>query len=156
MVKINNKGGNMKATTWFKPPRKKQNRTIELEKNAVERHYQKIIDAAKTPLEQIEEKEVNCIINKVLSSLSERERSILMMRFGLDDIEYTLVQAGEKMGCSNERIRQIEAIALRKLRHPSKMNLIKTIAPFSYDRYIQLLYKQKKQQEWKRFFSEHI
>jgi RNA polymerase primary sigma factor len=57
----------------------------------------------------------------VLGSLSERERRVLEMRFGLDDGRArTLEEVGREFGVTRERIRQIEAKALRKLRHPSR------------------------------------
>jgi RNA polymerase primary sigma factor len=55
----------------------------------------------------------------VLDSLSERERKVLKLRFGLvDGHSRTLEEVGEEFGVTRERIRQIEAKALRKLRHP--------------------------------------
>ena len=54
-----------------------------------------------------------------LDSLSERERKVLELRFGLvDGQSRTLGEVGEEFGVTRERIRQIEAKALRKLRHP--------------------------------------
>ncbi|MCB8967885.1 MAG: RNA polymerase sigma factor RpoD [Ardenticatenaceae bacterium] len=60
-------------------------------------------------------------IRNVLSFLSEREREVLEMRFGLNDgKDHTLEEVGRSFGVTRERIRQIEAKALRKLRHPSR------------------------------------
>ena len=60
-------------------------------------------------------------IADVLSTLSEREARVLELRFGLGDgISHTLEQVGQEFGVTRERIRQIEAVALRKLRHPSQ------------------------------------
>lgn len=57
----------------------------------------------------------------VLETLSDRERRVLEMRFGLDDGRArTLEEVGREFGVTRERIRQIEAKALRKLRHPSR------------------------------------
>lgn len=61
-------------------------------------------------------------LGKVLNQLTEREQKVLRMRFGLDDgHERTLEEVGREFNVTRERIRQIEAKALRKLRHPSKM-----------------------------------
>jgi RNA polymerase primary sigma factor len=60
-------------------------------------------------------------IRDVLGHLSEREREVLEMRFGLNDgKDHTLEEVGKTFGVTRERIRQIEAKALRKLRHPSR------------------------------------
>jgi RNA polymerase primary sigma factor len=60
-------------------------------------------------------------VRNVLEFLSERERMVLEMRFGLKDgKDHTLEEVGVKFGVTRERIRQIEAKALRKLRHPSR------------------------------------
>ncbi|NLK20171.1 MAG: RNA polymerase sigma factor RpoD [Synergistaceae bacterium] len=60
-------------------------------------------------------------IEEMLDELSEREREVLQYRFGLEDgRSYTLEEVGKCFGVTRERIRQIEAKALRRLRHPSK------------------------------------
>lgn len=59
-------------------------------------------------------------IDEVLASLSDREAKVLKMRFGLGYKPMTLEEVGKKFGVTRERIRQIEAKALRKLKHPSK------------------------------------
>jgi len=63
---------------------------------------------------------------EVLSTLSEREQKVLRLRFGLDDGRArTLEEVGKEFHVTRERIRQIEAKALRKLRHPSRSRLLK-------------------------------
>jgi RNA polymerase primary sigma factor len=65
-------------------------------------------------------------VEEVLDSLSGRERRVLQLRFGLDDgRQRTLEEVGHEFGVTRERIRQIEAKALRKLRHPSRSKKLK-------------------------------
>ena len=60
------------------------------------------------------------LIPSELSRLTERERRIIVLRFGLEDGKFrTLEEVGREFGITRERIRQIEAKALRKLRHPT-------------------------------------
>jgi len=59
-------------------------------------------------------------IGEALHTLTERERRIIILRVGLEDGRFrTLEEVGKEFGITRERIRQIEAKALRKLRHPS-------------------------------------
>ena len=65
-------------------------------------------------------------MEEVLSTLSDREKRVLIYRFGLDDGRAkTLEEVGKTFGVTRERIRQIEAKALRKLRHPSRSKKLK-------------------------------
>lgn len=65
-------------------------------------------------------------IGKLLDTLSERERRVLVLRFGLQDGRTrTLEEVGKEFKVTRERIRQIEAKALRKLRHPSRSRMLK-------------------------------
>ena len=61
------------------------------------------------------------IVKDVLESLTPREAKVLRMRFGIDmNTDHTLEEVGKQFDVTRERIRQIEAKALRKLRHPSR------------------------------------
>jgi RNA polymerase primary sigma factor len=63
----------------------------------------------------------------ILDTLSPREASVLRLRFGIDcDSDHTLEEVGRKFSVTRERIRQIEAKALRKLRHPTRSRILKT------------------------------
>lgn len=65
-------------------------------------------------------------INQVLGTLTEREEKVLRLRFGLEDgRSRTLEEVGKQFNVTRERIRQIEAKALRKLRHPNRSNKVK-------------------------------
>jgi RNA polymerase primary sigma factor len=64
---------------------------------------------------------------QVLRTLTPREEKIMRMRFGLEDgSEHTLEEVGRAFAVTRERIRQIEAKALRKMRHPSRCRALKT------------------------------
>lgn len=65
-------------------------------------------------------------LNSALDSLTDRERQVIVLRFGLEDGRArTLEEVGEEFNVTRERIRQIEAKALRKLRHPSRSKRLK-------------------------------
>ena len=65
-------------------------------------------------------------LNEVLDTLTEREQKVLILRFGLEDgRSRTLEEVGKEFNVTRERIRQIEAKALRKLRHPSRSRKLK-------------------------------
>ena len=66
-------------------------------------------------------------MHDILTGLTDRERRVLEMRFGLNDgNSHTLEEVGRRFGVTRERIRQIEAKALRKLRHPSRSKVLKS------------------------------
>ncbi|MEJ7839588.1 MAG: RNA polymerase sigma factor RpoD [Thermomicrobiales bacterium] len=72
------------------------------------------------PLELASQQLLKAQIGDALDKLNERERRIIVLRYGLDDGRFrTLEEVGRDFGITRERIRQIEAKALRKLRHPS-------------------------------------
>ena len=77
-------------------------------------------DSMPHPLEMAAQELLKSQIGDALSKLTERERKIIVLRFGLEDGRFrTLEEVGREFGITRERIRQIEAKALRKLRHPS-------------------------------------
>ena len=64
---------------------------------------------------------------EVLSSLTPREAKVLRMRFGIDmNTDHTLEEVGKQFDVTRERIRQIEAKALRKLRHPNRSEVLRS------------------------------
>ena len=74
-----------------------------------------------SPLEAVINNDLQDKIHKMLNTLSPKEERILRMRFGLgDETPHTLEEVGQTFGVSRERIRQIEAQALRKLKHPTR------------------------------------
>lgn len=85
-------------------------------------------DNGAIPIEEmIENRELRRILNDVLDTLTEREEKVIRLRFGLEDNrKWTLEEVGKIFNVTRERIRQIEAKALRKLRHPSRSRNIKS------------------------------
>src|SRR5271163_4951722 len=74
-------------------------------------------ESADTPYEQLEEKTVTRMLQEMVKTLDNREATILQYRFGLDGgSEKTLEEVGAKFGVTRERVRQIQNIALHKLR----------------------------------------
>ncbi len=74
-----------------------------------------------SPVEETDRELLREQIAESLDSLKEREREVLIMRFGLEDGQtHTLEEVGQRFGVTRERIRQIESKALRKLRHPTR------------------------------------
>jgi RNA polymerase primary sigma factor len=79
-----------------------------------------------TPEDQVSKSLLREDLEKVLDSLSPRERDVLRLRYGLDDGRMkTLEEIGQIFNVTRERIRQIEAKALRKLRHPNRNSVLK-------------------------------
>ena len=77
-------------------------------------------------IHEVEQNNLREKIDEVLTDLSDQEQQVLRMRFGLDDdTPKTLEEIGKVFGVTRERIRQKEAKAIRKLRHPSRLKLLK-------------------------------
>jgi len=88
-----------------------------------------LIEAPDTdnPLAAAEASELGKLVAEALSDLTEREQRILRMRFGIGGAsQHTLQEVGESFGVTRERIRQIEAKALEKLRQPARAHKLRT------------------------------
>ena len=82
--------------------------------------------SAVSPFDAAKDDNLKDTIKKVLDKLSQREAKVLMMRFGIGmNTDHTLEEIGKQFNVTRERIRQIEAKALRKLRHPSTIKYLK-------------------------------
>ena len=106
------------------------NNMIDMDYNPFAENYSKLVRASFG--ENFAEPELMLFssnnIDKALETLTPREMEYMKLRFGLVDGKYrTLEDLGQEFGITRERGRQIEAKALRKLRHPSRARLIKTI-----------------------------
>jgi RNA polymerase primary sigma factor len=79
------------------------------------------------PLESATSESLRSATHDVLSGLTAREAKVLRMRFGIDmNTDHTLEEVGKQFDVTRERIRQIEAKALRKLRHPSRSEILRS------------------------------
>jgi len=86
----------------------------------------KLLEFQESPEEDMIQKESALAIKQTLATLTPREERVITMRFGLEDgKEKTYEEVGNLFGVVRERIRQIEAKALRKLRHPARRRHIK-------------------------------
>ncbi len=82
-----------------------------------------------SPADVAIEKDLAAQTNLVLDTLTEREEKVLRMRFGIGEKQdYTLEEVGKVLGVTRERVRQIEAKAIRRLRHPTRAKLLKAFA----------------------------
>ncbi|WP_303852082.1 RNA polymerase sigma factor RpoD [Seleniivibrio woodruffii] len=83
--------------------------------------------SAKNPSEEVTYLKLKEHTQQILETLSHRESEVLKLRFGINcDSDHTLEEVGKKFNVTRERIRQIEAKALRKLRHPTRSRILKT------------------------------
>jgi RNA polymerase sigma factor (sigma-70 family) len=114
--------------------------TMRLKKNVVERVLNKeslqiaLQSNARSligldyPEQEIAEADSVRVISDKLDSLTPREAKILRLRFGLDNVkEHTCEEIGELFKCTGGRIQQIEAKALRKMRHPSRSDDLRNL-----------------------------
>ena len=83
--------------------------------------------SSESPLDSATMESLKAATNEVLAGLTAREAKVLRMRFGIDmNTDHTLEEVGKQFDVTRERIRQIEAKALRKLRHPSRSEVLKS------------------------------
>jgi len=81
-----------------------------------------------SPFADAERIELSEQIQRVLKTLTPKEEKVIKMRFGIgEDRDHTLEEVGRYLSITRERVRQIEAKALRKLKHPSRMKLLKML-----------------------------
>lgn len=84
-----------------------------------------------SPIESATTSSLSEVTREVLSSLTSREAKVLRMRFGIDmNTDHTLEEVGKQFDVTRERIRQIEAKALRKLRHPSRSDMLRSFLEY--------------------------
>ena len=81
-----------------------------------------------SPYSDTEKKEISGYIQRVLTTLTPKEEKVIRMRFGVGvDRDHTLEEVGRHLSITRERVRQIEAKALRKLKHPSRLRALRML-----------------------------
>jgi RNA polymerase primary sigma factor len=81
------------------------------------------------PMEAAMQSNLRSVVGELLDELTPREAKIMRMRFGIDmSSDHTLDEVGKQFDVTRERVRQIEAKALRKLKHPSRSDKLRTFA----------------------------
>jgi RNA polymerase primary sigma factor len=129
-------GGKMDTASTFSPERIREIQKVSQEPVSLETpigeeedsHLGDFIEdqGALAPADAASQQLLREQVEDVLASLTSRERRVLQLRFGLEDgRSRTLEEVGREFGVTRERIRQIEAKALRKLRHPSRSRKLK-------------------------------
>ena len=78
---------------------------------------------------EVLDSEISEAITVVLSTLTPKEERVLRMRFGIGlNTDYTLEEVAQHLSVSRERIRQIQAVGLRKIRNTSRVDIVKNVA----------------------------
>ncbi|MDI6714913.1 MAG: sigma-70 family RNA polymerase sigma factor [Thermodesulfovibrio sp.] len=81
-----------------------------------------------SPISEAERTELSEHIQRILKTLTPKEEKVIKMRFGIgEDRDHTLKEVGRYLSITRERVRQIETKALRKLKHPSRLKLLKML-----------------------------
>ena len=83
-------------------------------------------DPTQDPALRLESQDELDTVSAAVGTLTKREQEIINLRFGFDGGELTLKEVADTIGVSKERIRQIEAKALRKLRHPTRVGPLRS------------------------------
>ena len=91
----------------------------------IDKHTSETILSNEDALSAVQKKTLQEEVASILSKLTTKEEQVLRLRYGFDGHERTLEEVGTKFNVTRERIRQIEGKALRKLRHPSKSEILK-------------------------------
>jgi len=125
---------------------------VVTEKNKHELLPSRMLETNDPSIALMEEEIALGVKQSLARALNEKEQKILALRFGLDgEVSHTLLETAELFGVSRERIRQIEAKALRKLRNPRNQDLL---YPFLEDKHLAAV-RERKQQELKREADEN-
>ena len=105
-------------------------------------------DPSQDPSLRLERQDILGAVGAVLEELTERERKIINLRFGIDGKEHNLLEVANIFGVTRERVRQIEAKALRKMRHPTRSQpLLLATDPEEYEKNEERIRERERQME---------
>ena len=96
----------------------------------LEYDFMDVVDSKSTAMGTVELEMLGLRLRECLSTLDERSSMILDMRFGLSGKVHTLKEVGQKMGISKDRVRQMQARALHRMRHPERSKIISEFAQY--------------------------
>lgn len=96
----------------------------------LERDFMDIVDGESTVMGAVQLEMLGLKLRECLSTLDEKSSTILDMRFGLSGRFYTLKEVSEKLNMTSERVRQMEARALQRMRHPERSKIISEFAQY--------------------------
>ena len=105
-------------------------------------------DPTQDPSLRLEHQDAADAVGTVLEELTEREQKVINLRFGIDGKEHNLLEVANIFGVTRERVRQIEAKALRKLRHPTRSQpLLLAIDPEEFEKREERIRERERQME---------
>ena len=96
----------------------------------LERDFMDVVDGESTVMGAVQLEMLGLKLRECLSTLDEKSSTILDMRFGLSGRFYTLKEVSEKLNMTSERVRQMEARALQRMRHPERSKIISEFAQY--------------------------
>ena len=96
----------------------------------LERDFMDVVDGESTVMGAVQLEMLGLKLRECLSTLDEKSSTILDMRFGLSGRFYTLKEVSEKLNMTSECVRQMEARALQRMRHPERSKIISEFAQY--------------------------
>ena len=103
---------------------------VNMGNEELERDFMDIVDGESTVMGAVQLEMLGLKLRECLSTLDEKSSTILDMRFGLSGRFYTLKEVSEKLNMTSERVRQMEARALQRMRHPERSKIISEFAQY--------------------------
>ena len=103
---------------------------VNMGNEELERDFMDIVDGESTVMGAVQLEMLGLKLRECLSTLDEKSSTILDMRFGLSGRFFTLKEVSEKLNMTSERVRQMDARALQRMRHPERSKIISEFAQY--------------------------